>query len=139
MLPRAYFAVCATLGLTQAAEAQALTSGYLVAPLSQADLSATVQAANVTSDASGKWSVTWARPFKSGAPVVMPLPINANALPIVCNVAIRTAAGASGQCWQSSGTTLGTTLTAIAGTVVNPFAQPAANAAIMVVGRDPTQ
>lgn len=127
------------VGLTSPVAAQSLTTGYLIAPLSQADLSAAVQAANVTSNATGSWSVAWAKPFKSAAPIVMPLPINPGSLPIICNVASRTATTASGQCWQSNSTALGTTLTAIAGTLVNPFAQPAANAAIMVVGRDPTQ
>lgn len=96
-----------------------------------------VQAANViTSATDGSWSVTWARPFASSAPVVLPIPINAGTLPLVCNVISRSASTAMGKCWQSTTTTLSGTLV---GLLVNPFGSPAASAAVMIVGREPTQ
>lgn len=98
-----------------------------------------VQAANVTTDGSGKWTVTWSRPFSSSQPVVNPLPVNTGSLPILCNVASRSGAGASGQCWQATATTLPATLAALAGLLVSPFGTPAANAAVMVIAREPTQ
>lgn len=98
-----------------------------------------VQAANVTTDSSGAWSVTWARPFTSSNPVVNPLPVNTGALPILCNVASRSGTGASGKCWQSTSTTLPGTLATLVGLVVSPFAAPASNASVMVLGREPTQ
>lgn len=98
-----------------------------------------VQAANITTDATGAWSVTWARPFVSSAPVVNPLPVNTGSLPILCNVAARSGASASGKCWQSTATTLPATIAAVLGLVVSPFGTPASNAAVMVIAREPTQ
>ncbi|AWV18806.1 hypothetical protein A3862_27390 [Methylobacterium sp. XJLW] len=96
-----------------------------------------VQAANVITSASdGSWSVTWGRSFVSPTPVVLPIPINTGSLPLVCNVVSRSATGATGKCWQSTTTTLGGTLV---GLLVNPFGSPAASAAVMVIGREPTQ
>ncbi|MFF9549407.1 hypothetical protein [Methylobacterium fujisawaense] len=96
-----------------------------------------VQAANViTSATDGTWSVTWARPFTSAAPVVLPIPVNTGTLPLVCNVTARSATGATGKCWQSTTTTLSGTLI---GLLVNPFGSPAASAPVMIVGREPTQ
>ena len=77
-----------------------------------------VQAANVMTDGSGAWSVTWARSFTSSAPVVNPLPVNAGTLPILCNVAARSATSASGKCWQSTSTTLPGTLAALVGLLI---------------------
>jgi hypothetical protein len=62
--------------------------------------------------------------------------INTGSLPLVCNVVSRSATGATGKCWQSTTTTLGGTLV---GLLVNPFGSPAASAAVMVIGREPTQ
>jgi len=98
-----------------------------------------VQAANVQTDGNGAWSVTWARGFTSSAPVVNPLPVNTGSLPILCNVAARSATAASGKCWQSTSTTLPGALASLAGLLVSPFATPAANAAVMVITREPTQ
>ncbi len=98
-----------------------------------------VQAANVVTDSSGNWSVTWARPFNSAMPVVNPLPVNTGSLPIMCNVVARSAIGASGKCWQSTANTLPSTLASLAGMVVNPFGTTAASAAVMIIGREPTQ
>ncbi|MCJ2085516.1 hypothetical protein MKK88_05840 [Methylobacterium sp. E-005] len=98
-----------------------------------------VQAANVTTDSSGTWSVTWARPFVSSSPVVNPLPVNSGALPILCNVAARSGSGASGKCWQSTSTTLPGTLATLVGLIISPFAAPASNASVMVIAREPTQ
>jgi len=96
-----------------------------------------VQAANVQTSASdGSWSVTWARPFVSPSPIVLPIPVNTGSLPLVCNVVSRSATGATGKCWQSTTTTLAGTLL---GLVVNPFGTAAASAAVMVIGREPTQ
>lgn len=96
-----------------------------------------VQAANVTTSATdGSWSVTWARSFVSLAPVIIPIPVNAGSLPLVCNVVSRSATAAAGKCWQSTTTTLSGTLL---GLLVNPFGSPAASAAVMVIGREPTQ
>jgi hypothetical protein len=96
-----------------------------------------VQAANVvTSATDGSWSVTWARPFASSSPVVLPIPVNTGSLPLVCNVISRSASTATGKCWQSTTTTLSGTLV---GLLVNPFGSPAASAAVMIVGREPTQ
>lgn len=98
-----------------------------------------VQAANVTTGADGSWSVTWARSFATATPVINPLPVNTGTLPILCNVAARSAAAASGKCWQSTATTIPATVTAVLGLLVSPFGTPASNAAVMVVARDPTQ
>lgn len=98
-----------------------------------------VQAANVTTDANGNWTVTWKRPFNSAVPMVLPVPINTGSLPMACNVATRSASGATGKCWQSTTNTLPGTLTGLGGLVVNPFATGAANAAVQVIGREPTQ
>ena len=98
-----------------------------------------VQAANVSTDGTGAWSVTWARAFASPAPVVNPLPVNTGTLPILCNVAARSATSASGKCWQSTSTTLPGTLAALVGLLISPFAAPASNAAVMVIAREPTQ
>ena len=98
-----------------------------------------VQAANITTDSTGAWAVTWARPFASSMPVVNPLPANAGTLPILCNVATPSAVGASGKCWQSTATTLPATIAAVLGLVVSPFGTPASNAAVMVIAREPTQ
>lgn len=98
-----------------------------------------VQAANVTTDANGLWSVTWGRRFNSGQPVVNPLPVNTGQLPMLCNVAARSATSANGRCWQSTATTLPGTLVTIAGLVVSPFGTSANNAAVMVIAREPTQ
>jgi hypothetical protein len=96
-----------------------------------------VQAANVlTSATDGSWAVTWARPFVSAAPVILPIPLNTGSMPLVCNVVSRSATAVSGKCWQSTTTTLSGTLL---GLLVNPFGSPAASAPVMVIGREPTQ
>lgn len=96
-----------------------------------------VQAANVTTSATdGSWSVTWARPFVSATPVIIPIPVNTGTMPLVCNVVSRSATAATGKCWQSTTTTLSGTLL---GLLVNPFGSPAASAAVMIVAREPTQ
>lgn len=96
-----------------------------------------VQAANVTTSATdGSWSVTWARPFVSATPVIIPIPVNTGTMPLVCNVVTRSATAATGKCWQSTTTTLSGTLL---GLLVNPFGSPAASAAVMIVAREPTQ
>lgn len=96
-----------------------------------------VQAANVTTSATdGSWSVTWARPFVSTTPVIIPIPVNTGTMPLVCNVVSRSATSATGKCWQSTTTTLSGTLL---GLLVNPFGSPAASAAVMIVAREPTQ
>lgn len=99
-----------------------------------------VQAANVTTDGSGNWSVAFSRSFTSSSPVIVPLPLNANgALPILCNVITRSASGATGKCWQSNTTTLPGTLAGLAGMLVSPFSMGAANVPVTVIGREPTQ
>jgi hypothetical protein len=96
-----------------------------------------VQAANVVTSASdGSWSVTWARTFVSATPVILPIPVNAGSLPLVCNVVSRSTTAAAGKCWQSTTTTLSGTLL---GLLVNPFSSPANSAPVMVIGREPTQ
>lgn len=98
-----------------------------------------VQGANVVTDASGTWSVTWARPFASSAPVVNPLPVNTGSLPILCNVTGRTGSYATGRCWQATTMTLPGVATALLGLVLNPFGTAAASAPVMVIAREPTQ
>lgn len=98
-----------------------------------------VQAANVVTDSSGNWSVTWARPFASAMPIVNPLPVNTGSLPILCNVVTRSASSASGKCWQSTANTLPSALASLAGMVINPFGTMAASAGVMIIGREPTQ
>jgi hypothetical protein len=80
---------------------------------------------------------TWARSFTSAAPVVNPPPVNTGTLPILCNVAARSATSASGKCWRSTSTTLPGTLAALVGLLISPFAAPASNAAVMVIAREP--
>lgn len=98
-----------------------------------------VQAANVTTDANGAWSVTWARAFVSPTPVVNPLPVNTGSLPILCNVSTRSGSGASGKCWQSTATTLPAAVTSVVGLLVSPFGTAAASAQVSVIAREPTQ
>lgn len=98
-----------------------------------------VQAANVTTDASGNWSVTWAKPWSSANPVVVPLPQNSGSMPIVCNWSTRSATAASGKCWQALPMTLPATATALLGLVLNPFDNAAAGITITVIARETTQ
>lgn len=97
-----------------------------------------VQAAAVVTDASGNWTVTFAKSF-ANAPAVDPLPINTGSLPIMCNVVSRSVTGATGKCWQANTATLGGSLTALLNAVVNVFGNAAANTTVMVLARDMTQ
>ena len=92
-----------------------------------------VQAATVTTSADGVWSVTFGRAFSSSTPIVLVLPVNTAANPGVCNVSARSATGASGRCWQSSGITVG-----LVGSIINVFSS-AGSMAVMVIAREPTQ
>ncbi|UMY16660.1 hypothetical protein MMB17_18535 [Methylobacterium organophilum] len=92
-----------------------------------------VQAGNVQTSVDGSWSVTWARPFSSSSPIVIALPVNGSTSPATCNVALRTASGASGRCWQSSAVNL-----AAVNTIVTIFAT-APTISLMVIAREPTQ
>ncbi len=117
----------------------ALGSGTPCSPRQDTARPTVVQAANVITDASGNWSVTWAKPFVSPVPAVNPLPVNTGTLPILCNVQTRSTTGATGRCWQANTTTLPGTLTALTGLVLNAFQSGAANAAVMVIAREVTQ
>lgn len=108
-------------------------------PRQDASRPTVVQAANVVTDPSGNWSVTWAKPFASPSPTVAPLPVNTGTLPVLCNVGSRSATTASGRCWQANTATLGGTLAAIVGAVVNSFQNGAANMLVSVIAREPTQ
>lgn len=98
-----------------------------------------VQAANVTTDANGNWTVTWGRRFNSAVPMVVPLPVNPGTMPILCNVATRSATTATGKCWQSTANTLPLLASQLLGLVLSPFGTNAASAAVMVIAREPTQ
>lgn len=99
-----------------------------------------VQAANVTSDASGNWSVTWATNFQNNNPIVSARAVLASpGNPISCEVAARSASSVSGWCRQSSPALLNLSIIT-AGLTLNPFANlPATGTAVMVIGRDTTQ
>lgn len=125
--------------LASTAHAQGTATSSLVTPLSASDLSQAVQAVTVITDASGAWSVTWARPFVSATPVVTPLPVNNGTMPILCNVAARSTSTASGKCWQSTSTTITGTIGMLLSTVASPFANPAGGSSVMIIGREPTQ
>ncbi len=117
----------------------ALGSGTPCSPRQDTARPTVVQAENVVTDASGNWSVTWAKPFVLPVPAVNPLPVNIGTLPILCNVQTRSTTGATGRCWQANTNTLPGTVTALAGLVLNAFQSGAANAAVMVIAREVTQ
>lgn len=129
---------CATAPLPDTLQG-AVGSGTPCTLRSDAARPTVVQAANVTTDAAGAWSVTWAKGFASATPVVNPLPVNTGALPVMCNVQARTATAASGKCWQANTNTLPGTLAALGGLVLNVFAAGAGNVPVMVIAREPTQ
>ena len=99
-----------------------------------------VQAANVTSDASGNFTVNWATNFQSSNPIVsaravLPTPGN----PVSCEVSTRSNNSVSGWCRQSSPALLNISIVTT-GLTLNPFANiPATGTAVMVIGRDTTQ
>ena len=95
------------------------------------------RAAMVATGSGGTWSVTWSTPL-AAAPVTLPIPINASAEPVVCNVATSTAAGATGRCWLAR--TLPSTLATLTALVAyDLFGAPAASISVQVLAIPPTQ
>jgi len=128
--------------ITVAAPAQTV-SAY-APPASRAEMEAsvasTVQGMNTVSDASGNWAITFAAPFASTSPIIEPHPVSSSSsLPVVCRVLARSATSASGDCMQSTPTTLTGTLTGLLGSIINPFGAKAPNTPVMIIAREPTQ
>lgn len=98
-----------------------------------------VQAAIVTTDTLGNWSVTWAKPFTSSTPYINPQAINVlGQQPYTCNVSASTTTTASGKCWQAVTMTLPSVATSLLGLVLNPSGA-AASIQVRVAAREPTQ
>lgn len=97
-----------------------------------------VQAAIVTTDASGNWSVTWAKAFANATPYINPQAINTGTQPYICNVSSSTTTGATGRCWQTVTSTLPSLATSLLGLVINPTSA-AASIQVRVAAREPTQ
>ena len=95
------------------------------------------RAAMVQTNGSGTWSVTWSAPL-AAAPMTLPIPINATAEPVVCNVATTTAAGATGRCWYAR--TLPSTLISLTALInFDLFGAPADAISVQVLAIPPTQ
>lgn len=92
-----------------------------------------VQRAVVTTDATGAWSLTWAKSF-AVAPALSLKPIMSGTTKGDCGVSSSTATGATGTCW-----TYQTTVVTLLGASVSPIATAAAGVQVMVVGGAPTQ
>jgi hypothetical protein len=103
-----------------------------------------VQAASVTTDTSGNWSVTWMRAFASSSYYVNPQPTYSSAPngPYVCNVnqATQTTTFVQGKCWQVVSSTLPGVLTSLLGAIVTPFTSTfTTGVSVRVSARDTTQ
>ena len=108
-------------------------------PRSDATRPTTVQAAIVSTDATGAWTVTWAKPFVSAAPYINPQAVNpANVQPYICNITSSTATGATGKCWQTVTMTLPSVLTSLTSLVLNPTGA-APSIQVRVAAREATQ
>lgn len=96
------------------------------------------RAAMVVTDASGNWSVTWSSALLA-TPAVLPVPVNASAQPIVCNVSVASATGASGRCWLAR--TLPATLTLLTALVSYDLfgVPPTSGTTVQVLAIPPTQ
>ena len=98
-----------------------------------------VQAAVVTTNGSGTWSVTWAKAFNGASPFINAQPINpAGSQPFICNVASSTSTVVSGQCWQTQTMTLPGIALSLLNLVLNPTGA-APSISVRVAGRDTTQ
>lgn len=97
-----------------------------------------VQAAIVTTDTTGNWTVTWAKPFASATPYINPQAINTGIQPYICNVASSTTTTASGKCWQTVTMTLPSVTTSLLGLVLNPTGA-AASIQVRIAAREATQ
>ena len=98
-----------------------------------------VQAAIVSTDATGAWSVSWAKAFSSATPYINPQAINVSgSQPYVCNVSASTATTATGKCWQTTTMTLPTLASSLLGLVINPTGTSGV-IQVRVAARDATQ
>lgn len=96
------------------------------------------RATTVKTDSAGSWSVTWAMPLPGAAGVTLPIPINATAEPVVCNVATSTATGAAGRCWYAR--TLPATIVSLTALInYDLFGASAANISVQLIAIPPTQ
>lgn len=98
-----------------------------------------VQAAVVSTDASGNWSVTWGKAFSGATPYINAQAVNlADTQPYTCNVASSTTTSAQGRCWKTQTMTLPGVATALLNLVLNPTASTGV-ISVRVAGRDTTQ
>jgi hypothetical protein len=98
-----------------------------------------LQAAIVTTDGTGAWTVTWAKAFNSPTPYINPQAINVlGQMPYTCNVATSTTTTASGKCWQAVTMTLPSLALNLLGLVLNPTGA-AASIQVRVAAREATQ
>lgn len=95
------------------------------------------RAATVKTDSSGSYSVSWTVAL-AAAPVTLPIPVNATAEPVVCNVTTSTATGATGRCWYAR--TLPSTVAAVSALAsYDLFGASAAGISVQVLAIPPTQ
>jgi len=95
------------------------------------------RAGMVTTDASGGWSITWSA-ATAAIPVVLPIPVNATAQPIICNVITRSTTGATGRCWLAR--QLPAALIALSALIsYDVFAASASTISVQVLAIPPTQ
>lgn len=94
--------------------------------------------AGITStDTQGAWSIAFAAPLMA-TPVVLPVPVNTGTQPIVCNVATRSATGATGKCWLAR--TLPAALVSLTSLVsYDLFGAPASGIQVQIIAIPPTQ
>lgn len=98
-----------------------------------------VQAATVTTNGSGVFTVTWAKTFATTNPFINAQPINpSGSQPYICNITSSTATAVTGQCWQTLTMTLPSIALSLLGLVLNPTGV-AASISVRVAGRDLTQ
>lgn len=98
-----------------------------------------VQAAVVSTDASGNWSVTWGKAFAGATPYINAQAVNvADTQPYICNVSSSTTTTAQGRCWKTQTMTLPGVALSLLNLLLNPTASTGV-ISVRVAGRDTTQ
>lgn len=85
----------------------------------------------------GTWSITWTTPLDQ-VPVVLPIPIDGGAQPVMCTVATRATTGATGRCFRSQ--LLPSTITLVSSLAAfNVLGGLASGVSVQLVAIPPTQ
>lgn len=93
------------------------------------------QRTTVTTDATGNFSVTWAKLFLSSTPAIFLTPLlPAAAQPVMCVVLTRSASGLTGKCWQGA-----TNVNVLLSLTISLAPINFATNAVMVIGLEPSQ